>query len=132
MYLGSDSVLCYNRNSLCLFWTSMMKENISLNNKHIFFLKRFIDFHFCLGCTKPKENIALILKITKYWMIYKNVEELEIKLPTFTESLKKQESSRKTSTSSLLTMPKSLTVWITINCGKFLKRWEYQITWPAS
>ena len=29
-------------------------------------------------------------------------------------------------------MPKPLTVWITINCGKFLKRWEYQTTWPAS
>ena len=44
----------------------------------------------------------------------------------------KQESSRKTSISALLTMPKSLTVWITINCGKFWKRWEYQTTWPAS
>ena len=30
------------------------------------------------------------------------------------------------------TMPKPLTVWITINCGKFWKRWEYQTTWPAS
>ena len=99
----------------------MMKENISLNNKHILFLKCCIDFHFCLGCTKPKQNIALILKIIKYWIIYKNVEELEIKLPTFIESPKKQESSRKTSTSALLTMPKPLTVWITINCGKFLK-----------
>ena len=29
-------------------------------------------------------------------------------------------------------MPKILTVWITINCGKFFKRWEYQTTWPAS
>ena len=34
--------------------------------------------------------------------------------------------------SALLTMPKPLTVWITINCGKFWKRWEYQTTWPAS
>ena len=42
--------------------------------------------------------------------------------------IKKQESSRKTSISTLLTMPKPLTVWITINCGKFFKRWEYQIT----
>ena len=40
--------------------------------------------------------------------------------------IKKQESSRKTSISALLTMPKPLTVWITINCGKFCKRWEYQ------
>ena len=36
-----------------------------------------------------------------------------------TGSLKKQASSRKTSISALLTMPKPLTVWITINCGKF-------------
>ena len=36
-----------------------------------------------------------------------------------------KESSRKTSISALLTMPKSLTVWITTNCGKFFKRWEY-------
>ena len=45
-------------------------------------------------------------------------EEPEIKLPTSAGSLKKQESSRKTSTSALLTMPKPLTVRITINCGK--------------
>ena len=44
----------------------------------------------------------------------------------------KKESSRKTSTSALLTMPKPLTVWITTNCGKFWKRWEYQTTWSAS
>ena len=46
-------------------------------------------------------------------------EEPEIKLPTSIGSSKKQESSRKTSTSALLTMPKPLTEWITINCGKF-------------
>ena len=53
-------------------------------------------------------------------------------LPTSIGSLKKQESSRKTSISALLTMPKPLTVWITTNCGKSLRRWEYQTTWPAS
>ena len=53
-------------------------------------------------------------------------EEPEIKLPTSAASWKKQESFRKTSISALLTMPKPLTVWITINCGKFFKRWEYQ------
>ena len=47
-------------------------------------------------------------------------------------SWKKQESSRKTSIFALLTMPKPLTVWITINCGKFWKRWEYQTNWSAS
>ena len=59
-------------------------------------------------------------------------EEPEIKLPTSIGSLKKQESSRKTSISAFLTMPKPLTVWITTNCGKFWKRWKYQTTWPAS
>ena len=44
-------------------------------------------------------------------------EEPEIKLPTSDESWKKQENSRKASTSALLTMPKPLTVQITINCG---------------
>ena len=38
--------------------------------------------------------------------------------------MEKQESSRKTSISALLTMPKSLTVWITINCGKVWERWD--------
>ena len=50
---------------------------------------------------------------------FKKAEEPEIKLPTSAGSLKKQESSRKTSISALLIMPKPLTVWITINCGKF-------------
>ena len=54
-----------------------------------------------------------------------------IKLPTSVRWSKRQESSRKTSTSALLTTPKPLTVWITTNCGKF-KRWEYQTTWLAS
>ena len=50
-------------------------------------------------------------------------------------SLKKQESSRKTSISALLTMPIDYAkafLWITINCGKFWKRWAHQTTWPAS
>ena len=51
-----------------------------------------------------------------------------IKLPTSAGSCKKQESSRKTSIYALLTMPKPLTVWITINCRKFFKRWEYWTT----
>ena len=46
----------------------------------------------------------------------------------FATSSKKQESSREISTSALLTMPKPLIVWTTTNSGKFLKRWEYQIT----
>ena len=59
---------------------------------------------------------------------FRKAEESEIKLPTSAGLLKKQESFRKTSISALLTMPKPLTVWITTNCGKFLKRWEFQTT----
>ena len=59
-------------------------------------------------------------------LVLGKAEEPEIKLPTFAGLLKKQESSRKTFISALLTMPKPLTVWITINCGKLFKRWEYQ------
>ena len=59
---------------------------------------------------------------------FRKAEEPEVKLPTSVGSSKKQESSRKTSISDLLTMPKPFTVWITTNCGKFFKRWDYQIT----
>ena len=52
-------------------------------------------------------------------LVLEKAEEPEIKLPASAGSWKKQESSRKTSTFDLLTMPKPLTVWITINCGKF-------------
>ena len=46
--------------------------------------------------------------------------------------IEKAREFRKTSTSASLTMIKPLTVWITINCGKFLKRWGYQTTLSAS
>ena len=59
-------------------------------------------------------------------------EEPEIKLPTSIGSSKKQESSTKTSTSALLTMPKPLTVWITTNCGKIRQEMQNQTTLPAS
>ena len=65
-------------------------------------------------------------------LVLEKAEEPEIKLPTSSGSSKKQESSRKASISALLTMPKPLTVWITTNYGKFVKRWEYQTTWFAS
>ena len=52
-------------------------------------------------------------------LVLEKAEELEIKLSTSDGSWKKQQSSRKTSTSALSTMPKPLPVWMTINCGKF-------------
>ena len=77
-------------------------------------------------------------RLQQYWIVnfqmlkldLEKADEPEITLPTFIGSSKKQKCSRKTS--ALLTMPKPLTVWTTTNCGKFWKRWEYQITWPAS
>ena len=64
-------------------------------------------------------------------LVLEKAEKPEIKLPTSAGPWKKQENFRKTSISTLLTMPKPLTVWITINCGKFWKRWEYQTTWAG-
>ena len=64
-------------------------------------------------------------------LVLEKAEEPEIKLPTSAGSWKKQKSSRKTSTSASLTMLKPLTVWITRNCGKFWKRWEYQTTFTC-
>ena len=72
------------------------------------------------------------VNVQMFKLVLEKAEEPEIKLPISAGSLKKQESSRITSISALLTMPKPLTVWITINCGKFWKRWECQTTWPAS
>ena len=91
------------------------------------------------GSAKECSNIALIshaskvmLKILQarlqqymngehpdFNLVLEKAEEPEIKLPTFAGSLKKQESSRNTYISALLTMSKPLTVWITINCGQF-------------
>ena len=72
------------------------------------------------------------MKFQMFKLDLEKAEEPEIKFPTSAGSSKKQESSRKTSTSALLTKPKPLTVWITMNCGKFWKRWKYQTVWPAS
>ena len=79
-----------------------------------------------------KTNIMWTVNFLMFKLVLEKAEEPEIKLTTSAGSWKKQESSRKTSISYLLTMPKPLTVWSTINCGKFWKRWEYQTTWPAS
>ena len=71
-------------------------------------------------------NSTRTVNYQMYKLELEKPEEPEIKLPTSVGSSEKQESSRKTSTSALLTMPKSLAVWTTTNCGKFFKKWEYQ------
>ena len=79
---------------------------------------------WCLKFSKPGFNSTWTMNFQMFKLVLEKAEEPEIKLPTSAGSLKKQESSRETSISALLTMPKPLTVWITINCGKFWKRWE--------
>ena len=87
---------------------------------------------WCLKFSKPGFCNTWSMNFQMFKLVLEKAEEPEIKLPTSAGSSKKQENSRKTYISALLTMPKPLTVWITINCGKLWKRWEYQTTWPAS
>ena len=86
----------------------------------------------CSIFSRPGFSSTWTMNFQMFKLIFKKAEESEIKLPTTFGSSKKQESSRKISIYALLTMPKPLTVWITINCGRFWKRSEYQTTWPAS
>ena len=86
----------------------------------------------CSKFSKPGFSNTCTANFQMFKLVLEKAEEPEIKLPTSVGSLKKQESSRKTSISALLTTPRPLTVWITINCGKFWKRWEYQTAWSTS
>ena len=81
--------------------------------------------------SKAGFNSTWIMNFRMFKLDLEKPEGPEIKLPTSIGSSRKQESSRKISTSAFLTMPKPLTVWITANYGKF-KRWEYQTTLPVS
>ena len=87
---------------------------------------------WCSKFSKPGFSNTWTVNFLMFKLVLETAEEPEIKLPTSAGSWKKQESSKKTSISALLTVPKPLTVWIKINCEKFWKRWEYQITWTAS
>ena len=84
---------------------------------------------WCLKLSKPGFSNTWTVNFLMFKLVLEKAEEPEIKLPTSAGSSKKQESSRRTSISDLLTMSKPLTVWITINCGKFWK--GYQSTWSA-
>ena len=73
---------------------------------------------YCPKFSKPGFSSTWTVKFQMFKLVLEKAEEPEIKLPTSSGSSKKQESSRKTSISALLTLPKPLTVWITTNCGK--------------
>ena len=76
---------------------------------------------WCSKFSKPGFNLTWTVSFQTLKLDLEKAEEPEIKLPICVGSSKKQESSRKTSTSDLLTVRKPLTVWITTNCGKFLE-----------
>ena len=86
---------------------------------------------YCSKFSKPSFSGTWNENFQLFKLHLEKAEEQEIRLPTSAGSSNKQESSRKTYTSGLLTMPKPLTVYITIN-WKILKDMEYQTTWPAS
>ena len=86
----------------------------------------------CSKFSKPGFSNTWTVNFHMIKLDLEKAKEPEIKLSTSTGSQKNQETPRKTSISALLTMPKPLTVWITINCRKFWKRREYQTTWLPS
>ena len=86
----------------------------------------------CSKSFKLGFNSTRIKNFHMYNLDLEKAGGLEIKLPKFIGSYRKQGNSSKTSTTASLTTKKLLTVWITTNCRKFLKRWEHQTTLPAS
>ena len=85
----------------------------------------------CSTFSKPGFSNMWTVNFQMFKLDLEKAEEPEIKLQTSVGSSKKQESSRKTSISALLTIPRPLMCG-SPQTGKFWKRWEYQTTWPAS
>ena len=104
--------------------------------KNVKTTRQFCSFCMLVRLCSKSFKLGFSSMWTEKFQMYKldleKAEESEIKLPISIGSQKKLENSRKTSTLASLTMLKPLTVWITTNCGKFWKRWEYQTTRPAS
>ena len=105
----------------------MPKNGQTTEQLHSFYMLA----RWCSKFSKLGFNSTWTVNFQMFKLDLEKAEEQEIKWPTSAGSSKKQESSRKASTSLLIT-PKPLTVSITTNCGKFFKRWEYQTTRPAS
>ena len=116
------------------FWTLWEKARVGCfkrtASKHVYYLG-WNRSPAQVGCMRQVLGPgALNFQIFK--LVLEKTEEPKIKLQTSAGSVKKQESSRKTSILALLTMLKPSTMWIITNCRKFLKRQNYQTTWPAS
>ena len=126
---------------LCVVWSLLYKKNHWIY-VHVLSTAGYVNMYLYIQILISHAS-KVMLKILQarlqqyvnfqmFKLVLDKAEEPETKLPTSSGSWKKQESSRKTSISALLILPTPLTVWITINCGQFWKRWEYQTTWPAS
>ena len=115
-------MLCFHLQSA---FTRISKKG---NAKNVQTTVQLYSFHILVKLYSKSFKLGFssmwIENFQMYKLVLEKAEEPEIKLPTFTGSQRKQENSRKTSTSAFLTMLKPLTVWITTNCGKFLKRWN--------
>ena len=123
-----------HRTGKCQF-SSQSQRKAMPKNLHITI--QLCSFHMLARLCSKSFKLGFNSKWTKNFQIYKldleMAEEREIKFPTSTGSQRKQENSRKKKSAfASLTMLKPLTVYITINCRKFLERWEYQITSPVS
>ena len=127
-YLGSSLFSFYRRHSLLLcIYSSPFHTSNPTKSLHLPPLKSLSsECPYCSLFSQPYSNYALfkhyIVSLKCYWYIPMFINIVLL--------IEKQEGSRKAFTSALLTTPKPLTVWITTNCGKFFKRWEYQTTWP--
>ena len=86
---------------------------------------------WCLKFSNPGFSNKWTVNFQILKLVSEKAEEPEIKLPTSAGSSKKQGSSRRNIYFWFIDYATAF-VWITTNCGKFLKRWEYQTTWPAS
>ena len=115
--------ILYNSQTICNILHSLLCHNI-------LYSIYFIYLHDVDYMLHVSSSPAFSMDVLWKWKLLSHVWLFTFPSPV--GSSKKQKSSRKTSISSLLTMPKPLTVWITRNCRKFWKRWEYQTTWPAS
>ena len=103
------------------FWVLVLEGLVGL---HRTVQLQLLQHYWYSKFSKPGFSNMRTVNFLMFKLVLEKAEEPEIKLPTSAGLSKKQESSRKTSISALLTMPKPLTVWITINCGKFWKRWN--------
>ena len=116
----SKSQLCVSVWYLCLFSKILLPHKILVESRKLSHSSHRLAKQ-CSKFSKPGFNRAWTVSFQMLKVDLEKAEEPEIKLPTSIGSLKKQENPRKTSTSALLIMPKSVTVWIRSSCGKFWK-----------